>query len=250
MQTTQVSIIKRTFQAVIALAAVLPCGAHAGIAGIGNAAVNKGQFTTHLRLSLGEDDNRASLDGRFRSRLMTDYGFTDDFAFGIYFQQDNPGNDNAQWDATIAEARFELTDTASSGFYSGFRLRYTYKDGDKKPDNAHIRLIAGVPVGDWDLRINQIFAVETGQDRRGGLGTDTRLQATYQYIPNHRAGLESFSDFGYGSRWTTFDEQNHTLGPVFTGRVMEGLFYEAGYRRGLSRDAADHTFKLFLTRVF
>jgi hypothetical protein len=224
--------------------------AHAGLGGIGNAAVNKGQLTAHWRTSYSADDESSRLDGRFRNRAMLDYGFTDDFAFGLYIQTDNPGNDNNAHDAVIAEARFELADAKTNGYYSGFRLRYTHKDGDKTPSNAHIRLIAGVPIGKWDLRINQIFAYEVGPDAKGGIGVDTRLQATHFYHPDHRVGIESFSDFGYGDRTPHFDQQNHTIGPVFAGKIEKGLFYEVGYRRGLSKAAADDTVKLFITKIF
>jgi hypothetical protein len=229
---------------------LVPQEAKAVLSGVSNAAVNKGQLTTQLRFSHSDDNEREALDGRFRSRLMTDYGFTDDLALGLFLQGDNLGNDNKEFDATITEARVEMTDAATHGYYSGFRLRYTFKDGDKKPDNTHIRLIAGAPIGKWDLRINQILALETGAERRGGVGIDTRLQTSYFYHPDHRAGLESFNDFGYGRRWTTFDEQNHTVGPVFAGKIDEGLFYETGYRRGLSKTSADHAFKLFITKNF
>jgi hypothetical protein len=219
--------------------------AHAGMAGIGNAAVNKGQFTAHTRFSFSEDNENAAFDDQWRSRLMLDYGLTDDAAMGIYLQ-----GDGDEVDAWMADARFELTEAATHGFYSGFRLRYTYKDGDKKPDNAHIRLIAGVPVNQWDFRINQIFAYQVGEGRRGGMGVDTRLQATYRYHPDHRAGIETLSDFGYGSSRTGFDRQNHVAGPVLSGKITDGLFYETGYRYGVSEAAPDHTFRLFITRVF
>lgn len=233
-----------------ALMAILASPAVAGIGGIGNASVNEGVLATHLRASYSEDSDNAAQDGRLRSRFMADYGFTDDFALGLYLQGDNRGGDNQELDAAILDARFELTTAKEAGFYSGFRLRYTYKDGDKKPDNAHIRLILGAPVGNWDFRINQIFAHEIGEESRGGLGIDTRLQTSYRYAANHRVGIESFSDFGYGSRNSSFDAQNHTIGPVFAGSISENLTYETGYRYGLSEAAADHTFKLFLVRRF
>lgn len=222
----------------------------AGMAGIGDATVKKDVFAVHLRGSYSEDNDNPALDGRWRSRLMTDYGFTDDFALGLYIQGDNRSGDNQELDALMLESRFELTEAEHHGFYSGFRLRYTYKDGDKKPDNAHIRLIFGLPVGQWDFRINQIFAYEIGEQRAGGLGVDTRLQASYYYNARHRAGIESFSDFGYGSRWSRFTRQRHTIGPVLAGNISRNLSYETGYRYGLSDAAADHTLKLFLIRNF
>ena len=220
-------------------------GVQAGTGGIGNATVNQGDFATQLRFSVSDDDQSAGLDGRFRNRLMLDYGISDDVALGFYIQGDNRGGDNQELDAFILDARYELAQVATDGYYTGFRLRYTYKDGDKKPDNFHIRLIAGLPVDQWDFRINQILAYQVGEDNAGGLGVDTRLQASYRFHPDHRAGLESFSNFGFGSG-SSFDEQAHTLGPIFAGKIAPGLSYEAGYRYGLSDAAADHTLRVFL----
>jgi hypothetical protein len=227
-----------------------PLDAIASPSTVSSIAINKGQFTVQTRGSYTTDDDNPSLDKRFRSRLATDYGITDSFALGIHFQTDNRGNETGQYDATLIEGRFEFTDTKTDGYYSGFRLRYTFKDGDKKPDNVHVRLIAGLPIDKWDLRMNQTFAYETGQDSRGGLGVDTRTQTTYHYLTHHRAGIESFSDFGYGSRTPKFDEQNHTVGPVFAGKIRDDISYETGYRRGISKAAPDNTVKLFLTKYF
>lgn len=224
--------------------------AHAGIGGLGNATVNEGEFSTHLRASIAEDGDTAALDGRFRSRFMADYGFTDDFALGLYVQGDNRNGDSQALEALMLDARFEWAESKTHGYYSGLRLRYTFKDGDKKPDNAHARLILGKPLGRWDFRINQIFAYEIGEGSGGGIGIDTRLQASYHYHPDHRIGVESFSDFGYGSRWSSFDEQNHTAGPVLAGKITDGLTYETGYRYGLSEAAPDHTLKLFVVKTF
>lgn len=241
-------MMKHTLSLLLLCTAASP--ALAGMGGIGNATVNEGVFATHLRNSVNLDDDNAALDKRWRGRLMTDYGFTDDFALGLYLQGYDLQGDSTALDAVILDARFEWTEAKSHGFYSGMRLRYTLKDGDKKPDNAHVRFILGAPVGKWDFRINQIFAHEIGEGSGGGLGIDTRLQASYRYAANHRAGIESFSDFGYGSRNSRFDAQNHTIGPVFAGKISKNLSYETGYRYGLSEAAADHTFRLFLVRSF
>lgn len=226
-----------------------PCFA-GGIAGIGVAKVNKGQFTAHLRNSYGEDNDRQNQDDRWRTRLMTDYGFTDWFASGIYLQGDRRDDKNMELDAVIWENRFEFTDTSTDGFYSGIRLRYTYRDGDKKPDQAHVRFILGAPVGNWELRANPIIYKEIGQDSRSGLGLDARFQVTYGYLENHRVGLENFSDMGIIRNMRRFDKQSHTIGPVFTGKITPSLTYETGYAMGISKAAPDHTVKLFLVKVF
>lgn len=229
----------------------LPCAAHAGgIAGIGNAAVNEGMFTASLRSSYGEDNDRQNQDHRTRARLMTDYGFTDWFASGLYLQGDKRDDKNMELDAIIWENRFEFTTLEADGFFSGARLRYTYKDGDKKPDNAHVRLIAGTIMGGWELRANPIIYREIGSGARSGVGVDARFQVTYHYAKGHRAGLENFSDLGMVQNTGGFARQSHTIGPVFAGNISPEWQYETGYAYGISKAAPDHTVKFFLIRTF
>ncbi len=223
---------------------------YAAINGIGGSAITKGLLNVQLQTSYSLDEDSASQDNRFRSRIAADYGFTDDVSFTLAWQGNDPGNDNFELDAWFAETRLELTNAAESGFYSGLRFRYTLKDGDKKPDDMHVRYIVGKPIGKWDIRLNQILYYEVGPMSRNGIGFDTRLQSTYLYHPNHRLGLEYLSNFGAGSSLTGFDEQNHEFGPVLNGRITDDIAYETGYRYGLSDAAADHSFKIYLSRNF
>lgn len=235
----------------VCIASLITSGA--AMANVGsntNATVNKGQLSAHWRNAYTIDDDNAAFDGRFRSRAILDYGFTDDFALRLQMQTDDPGNDNLELEAWIVDARFELTSMETHGYYSGFRLRYNHKDGDKKPDTAHIRLILGTMVDKWELRLNQIFNKEIGPDSRGGIAPDTRLMVNYNLYGSQRVGIESFSNFGYGSRLTGFNEQSHVIGPVFMGKLMDDLAYEAGYQYGVSDAAPEHTVKLFLIRYF
>lgn len=223
--------------------------AQAGIGGIGNAQVIEGRFTTHLRNAYIEDGEGAQ-DNRWRSRIMTDYGVNDWFATGLYIQGDRRDNDNLELEALIWENRFEFTTAKDDGFYSGARLRYTWRDGDKKPDDAHIRWILGAPVGKWDARVNLITGIETGTDARAGLLLELRQQITYGYYEKHHMGIESFSNFGNVSRVDGWNNQSHEIGPVFQGPLTDRLNYDAGYRRGISDAAANHTFRLFLIQSF
>lgn len=233
-----------------ALFALVPAIAQAGMAGIGNAQVDEGVFTAHLRNAYILDGQQPAIDGRWRSRFMTDYGVTDNYAVGLYVQGDQRTGDDLELDALMLEQRVELHTVAQDGLYSGFRVRYTWKDGDKKPDDAHIRLILGMPYGDWDFRINQILGMEVGEGRTAGMLVDTRVQSTYGYAQDHRAGLEALSNFGNIRHITGFDTQSHEAGPVFQGKISHGLNYEAGYRYGVSESAPSHTLRLFLFRAF
>lgn len=233
----------------VAAILLLTSPAFGNVQGIGNAVVDDGVTTLSWRNSYNSDDPSNALNERWQTRLMADHGLTDDLALGAYVQGDRRAHDNLELDSAMAELRYELTGMKTHPFYSGFRLRYFLRDGSKGSDMAHVRFIIGRSAGKWDARYNQIVSHEIGPQATGGLLFDTRVQATYGYAENHRAGLEAFLDFGHASR-TDFREQTHTLGPVFTGWIDEDISYEAGYRTALSESAPQHTVKFFISRRF
>jgi hypothetical protein len=233
-----------------ALTCLIPPLYAAGIAGIGNATINEGQLVVHVREAFGTDNDQDNLDNRWRQRLMLDYGFTDWFASGIYIQGDKRENRDMELEALIWDSRFELTTVERSGYYSGFRLRYTYMDGDKKPDNFHIRGIIGMPYGKWDLRLNPILYTDVGPEARSGIGVDMRARVTYEYIPNHHAGFESYHNHGKLRDINGYRHTSHDMGVVFAGNVSPEWSYETGYAYGVTPSAPDHTVKLFIVRNF
>lgn len=230
--------------------ALMPVAAQAGMAGIGNAQVDEDVFTLQWRNAYITDSEQPSQDGRWRSRMMFDYGVTNDYAVALHIQTDKRPNDALELDALIFQQRVEYHNVKDDGFYSGFWLRYTWKDGDKKPDDAHIRLIWGMPIGNFEVRLNQILGWEVGQDSRPGLIVDTRGQYTYAYMPNHRIGFEHLNNFGNTRTVNGFSRQNHEIGPMLSGKFDNKVSYELGYRHGISDQAADHTIRLFLWRGF
>ncbi len=234
--------------AIISTMLLTSAGLAATVAGIGNAEVNKGQTTLTLRESFGSDSDNKAIDNRWRQRLMADYGFTDWYAAGIYLQSDRRNHNNIELESVIWENRVEIHDVKHDGFYSGFRIRYTYRDGDKKPDNLHLRTIIGAPVDNWEFRFNPIFYTDLGPDSRAGLGIDMRAQVTYGYSENHRIGMESFHDIGNLRYQSGYYDQSHTLGFIFTGKLHPGWGYETGYAKGITTVAPDHSVKLFITR--
>lgn len=237
--------MRMTVVAAMSLAA--PC--HATVQAVAHSRVDESITTVTWRNSVSHDAEGSATDERWLTRGMVDYGLTEDLAAGMFVQGDRRYGDNLELDAVMGELRYEVTDMKDHPFYSGARLRYTLRDNDKGPDFAHVRLILGRAFGKWDARANQIIAYELGPQATGGLLFDTRFQATYGYREHHRAGLESFHDFGHASR-SDFNEQTHTLGPVFQGSLTDELLYEAGYRLGVSDAAPRHTVKFFISRRF
>ena len=217
---------------------------------VGSASVTKGQTAIEGRVGYSEADEASSQDERFRSRVQIDHGFTDYYAGRVVFSQDSRKGDNLEHDAIKIENRFYLLNKDDYGFDFGVRAAYSHKDGDKKPSSLEFGLYGLVPMDAYELRVNQIFSHEIGEDSEDGIGGEARLQLTRSIAENHRLGLESFHDFGNFSDDSEFEEQSHTFGPVLKGKLGESFKYETGYRAGLSDSAPDHSFKFFIGRSF
>lgn len=234
----------------VGVLALYPALAMAAIGGISNAQVTKGALNAQMRNAYSTDNDEHGHDDRWRTRLALDYGFTDSYAAGFFVQGDRRDHDNLELEAVMFDQRLEIHDAAKDGFYSGARLRYTWRDGDKAPDDIHLRLIVGAPIGRWEARFNQLLAHEIGEDSKDGLIVESRAQVTYGLTDDHRIGIESFNNFGNVNDAAGFDTQGHEVGPMFQGRLDGGTTYDVAYRRGISEHAADHIFRFVVGQAF
>lgn len=220
------------------------------ISSVGSPGVTKGATAIEGRVGFSLDDTGSSQDERLRSRLHIDHGFTDMYAARLIVAGDKRQNNGFEYDNVTFENRFDLFDAEEIGFDFGMRGSYTYKDGDKKPDNITIGFYELFPLDNWEIRSNQLLSHEVGEDSESGLGFAIRAQATYAIHENHRLGFETFNDFGNIRTLSGFDAQGHSLGPVLKGKLGNGFAYETGYLAGISDDSADHNVKFFLSKSF
>ena len=217
---------------------------------VGSPTVKKGETEIAVRTGYSIDDKDASEDERFRSRAHMKYGFTDTYAVQIVVYQDKRQGDSYEHDGIKFENRFHLIKKADHGFDFGIRANYTLKDGDKKADSAELGLYVLVPYDAYEMRVNQLFSHDVGQESESGVGGETRLQVTRAVTDNTRLGIESFHDYGNFRQSSEYSEQSHQIGPVLKGKFLDGYSYEAGYRAGISDGSPDHNFKIFLAKTF
>lgn len=234
----------------VLMATLLPVAARAAIGSIANIEVTEGALSAQWRNAYSTDDGQPGIDERWRSRIGVDYGFTDHYAAGLFVQTDNRQGDNTELEAVMLDQRFEIHDLKNDGFYSGFRVRYTWRDGDKKADDVHLRVIAGTVQGPWEFRFNQLFYYELGKERRDGVAFESRGQVTYGVTQDTRVGVENFSHWGFSEDGPGYPGQSHEIGPVMIGQLGDGLSYDASYRRGISNAAADNVFRFVLYKAF
>lgn len=223
---------------------------YASTSSVGSPNVNKGEGEFSLRSSYSLDSKQDSQDRRFRSRAHIRYNFSDLYGLQIVVSQDKRKGDSYEHDGIKIENRFHFIKSKESGFDLGVRASYNYEDGDKKPDSLEFGIFALFKNSENELRLNQIFYHDVGQDSEDGISTQTRVQYTRSLGNSYRAGVESFHDFGNLSDNLKYSEQSHSFGPVLKGKITDTTSFETGYRVGLSNEASDHIFKLFLAYSF
>lgn len=233
------------------LLCALPAPAEASITVVGSPNVTKGRTKIELRAGFSEAEETSSADERVRSRIQIDHGFTDWYAGRLSYSTDKRKNSNMEAESLTLENRFHLLKKAEHGFDFGTRLNYTFKDGDKKPDNLSFRLYTRVPVRKFDIRFNQIFDRSIGEMQSPGIELQLEGQITHPVGNGHRFGFESINSFGALNSQSGYSAQDHTFGPVLKGEfAAHNIDYEIGYRIGISRAAPDHSFKALIGKSF
>ena len=217
---------------------------------VGSPKVTKGKTEVEVRAGYSEADEDSSQDERFRTRQHIDHGFTDYYAGRIVVSQDKRKGDSYEHDAIKIENRFYILKAEDYGFDFGARANYTHKDGDKKPNSIELGLYELIPLNEYELRLQQSFTHDVGEDSDDGIGAELRFQVTRPIHDNHKLGLESFHALGNLNDNSDYDDQSHTIGPVLKGKIFGDYGYQTGYRVGISDSAPDHSFKFFLNRSF
>jgi hypothetical protein len=237
--------------AVFVLCAALPRHTEASTtSSVGSPKVKEGELTAALRTGYSKAEETSSQDERFRSRASVVYGFTDYYSAELIANFDDRKNYNMEFESLKLENNFYLLKADRYGFDFGIRANYKHADGDKKPNEAEIGFYELIPLNQYEMRFNQIFSHEVGEDSEDGASAEMRFQITRKFGESTRLGIEGFHDLGNLSEMSGYDAQEHTIGPVVKGTIFENLSYEAGYRAGISQNAPDHNFKLFLSRNF
>ena len=233
----------------ILLGAISPAIA-ANISSVGSAQVTRGALDVQWRQALSSDDTQRALDGQWVQRFAVDYGFSDDYALGVYLQTVREGGRDVAFESVIIDHRFQFTDEAADGYLSGMRLRYRLMDNALGADRVDIRFLASTRLQAWELRTYQIMGMDVGQGRQAGVSLDSRFQASNHVDTDWRLGVESFSNLGNLRRLSGFDRAEHYIGPMVAFGLTDDVRAELAYHVGLSAAAADHSLRLGITRRF
>lgn len=254
-------IIRRclTHLAILTSGLILSFGAHASspIAFVGGATVNQGQGSVEWRTGFVQDSESASRDSRLQMRQHLDYGLTDWYALRLIVAQDKRAGEHLEHQGVTIENRFQLIERRDYGWDGGLRLQYTQNDGDKSPNEIDFRIMAQVPLSEtWEWRHNTVIEHEVGANSRSGLQLEFRNKISTSidpFLPHMTTacvGLTMFNDFGRLRDTSGYTSQDHQIGPIIGGSFENGMFFDTGYRKGISRGGTDHLYKFFVGYQF
>lgn len=248
------SVVRTQSPAALAVAAMMSLFSEGALANsgssVGSPNVKKGATAVEWRIAMGEDDDDAGQDQRIRTRVHVDHAFTDIYAARLVYNMDRRKGDNFEYAGLSLQNRFYLLRAEDYGFDGGVRLNYTFADGDKKPDVFSLRLYQLVPLDKWEIRFNQVFDYEVGEDSEDGISVEWRSQVTYGVNDNVRVGLDAFHTFGNLQQQSGYSNQEHAVGPVVKAKLGSGFSMEAAYRVGFSDASTDQTGTFILTKGF
>lgn len=230
------------------LVVLCPTFASANFSSVSGTEVSEGVLTASVRSTYAMDNQNSR--ARWLGRIGADYGLTDHYALGLFVQGERRRHDNFELEAFIVDHRIEWHTEKDDGFKSGFRVRYTKRDGAKAPDNARLQLIVALPVGNWEARLNQLLIHELGDGAQSGILLETRGRIHYRWPNGTQLGLETINTLGRASSIQSFDNRRHEIGPALSGNLENGYTYDLAYRHGISDRATDHVIRIGLMRAF
>ncbi|MDT0596029.1 hypothetical protein [Glaciecola petra] len=159
-------------------------------------------------------------------------------------------NGNTDWDNVRAELLwFFRPATENDNWNSGIRFDIRTRRGNR-PEQFAINWTNEWKLSEkWRFRGLIIGAWQFGGTATTGTIAETRASLSYKLDSGSRVSVEMFNSWGKVTDIGSWNEQNHQLGSVMSGKL--GKFtYQFGYLAGISNSADDHDFRFWVSKQF
>lgn len=208
--------------------------------------VDEGVLKLKWKGGATHDDDSASRDGAWSSKVGAEYGFTNFFSVEVEGDAENPGNsDDTDYAATSVKAKMQFTDKGEGWLDAGARLSYEANHGGGA-DSVEFKFIVARDDENFRHVANFILDREVGDDSSDDSNFGFSWSSRYKWLSAFEPGFEIYSNTGAMSDGPDFEEQDHSIGPVAYGKITDNIKYEAGYLAGFSDNASDGRFKAVL----
>jgi len=207
--------------------------------------VTENHKSWQYRIAL-DPDNAAGETG-YAQRLHYQQAIDDKLMWRIVGQLRKTQESDFDADFLQAELFWELSETGAE-YQTGFRFDARLRDGDR-PDQLGLNWIHAFRLNQgWSARAILLTSTQIGSNTTSGVNLQTRGQLSRRLEGGQTIGLEVFNNYGNSKNIGSFDQQDHTLGPIFSMPLNSKVSLFAGALFGISDAAPDTQFRLWLTR--
>lgn len=207
--------------------------------------VEQGELELEYRGGYDIDDDD-DVNGSWKQKFAIGYGVNDFWFTEVYTEFEKEGESGAdlEFSAIEWENKFQITQPGQYWIDLGLltELEYNTSGG---ADKAEVKALLAKDMGKFTHLANLGFEREFGEDSEDATEFGASWSSRYRYMPEFEPGFEIHSEFGRLDDGSSFNEEEHQIGPVFYGKVGS-VKYDVGYLVGISDGSPDGTIKALL----
>jgi FTR1 family protein len=215
--------------------------------------VEEGEAEIELRGHTTFDSDDAK-DGQEKYKFEVGYGFTEYWFSAIGGEIEKDANGDYEYEATLWENIFQLTEQGEYWVDVGLYLEYEVASEDTGTDKVEGKLLLEKNVGKYVNTANLILVREVGSGSSTVTEFEYAWRTKYLYSERLEPAIEIYGSMGELGSVLPSDQQDHRAGPVIMGLLAETSggkwVYELGYLFGLSDAAPDGTLKFVVEYEF
>jgi len=216
--------------------------------------VEKGEFELEFRAHR-DSDNDNSKDGKQKHIYEISYGVMDRWYTALLLVAKKELDGNLKHEVTGWENIIQLTEQGEYWLDAGLYLEYKAAARSDDPDKFEFKFLLQKPTFKTLNTLNLIFEQEVGSNSDIDLKFEYAWGTKWKIRQEFEPGFEIYGELGELRDTNSWDDQEHQIGPVISGKYKFGnslwkIGYDVGYLFGLTRATPDKTFKLGLELEF
>jgi len=207
--------------------------------------VEQGEVELEYRGGYDIDDND-DVDGAWKQKIAIGYGVNNYWFTELYgeFEKEGESESNIKFSAIEWENKFQLTQPGQYWLDLGLLTELEYNTAGGA-DKVEVKALLAKDIGKFTHLANLGVEREFGEDSDDATEFGVSWSSRYRYMPSFEPGFEIHSEFGRLDDGSSFNEEDHRIGPVIYGQ-LGAIKYDVGYLVGVSDGAPDGTIKALL----
>ncbi len=215
--------------------------------------VEEGEVELEMR-SHTTFDNDSSKDGQEKIKLEAGFGVTERWFTGLGSVIKDNTNGDLDYTATFWENIIQFTEQGKYWVDVGVYLEYEVASKTGDNDAVEGKLLLEKLVGRYLSTANLVLVRDVGSGASNATQFEYAWRTKYLYSKAFEPGIAIYGEMGEVGNVSPSDQQDHRIGPVFSG-VLGGSrdgkwVYEVGYLFGISDAAPDGTLKFNIEYEF